>query len=188
MNPRPPPPAEQPLDALLPEIAAGDQGAFADFYRRTSPQLFGFVLRILRRRDKAEEVVQDTYLRVWRRAGDWRPDYGSAMTWVASIAHHRAVDVLRRDGRLVPLDPDAPEPPDPSPAADPLALAIAGDEALRLKHCLESLEPKPREAIVTAYFEGLTHEELAARMAAPLGTVKSWIRRGLVRLKECLEP
>jgi RNA polymerase sigma-70 factor (ECF subfamily) len=176
------------LEVLIAAVARGDRAAFADLYAATSPQLFAVALRILKRRDRAEEALQDAYVSLWRRAGDYRPARGSAFAWMASIVRYRAIDLVRRDRALVPLD-DAPERAtwaDPGPS--PFDAASASAEARRLKACLDSLEEKPRAAIMMAYYEGLTHEELAGRLATPLGTVKSWIRRGLAKLKECLGP
>lgn len=174
------------LEDLLRAVAAGDRVAFGRLYDLAAPHLFPIALRILRRRDRAEEILQDAFVSIWRRAGDWSPERGSARTWLSSIVHHRAIDAIRREGRLVQLDEEAHgEMPDDAP--DAFDLASAGEDAKRLAACLEGLEAQPRRAIRLAYWRGLSHEELAVELGAPMGTVKSWIRRGLQRLKTCLE-
>lgn len=174
------------LEELIHSVARGEASAFRRLYDAMAPHLFSVALRIVRRRDKAEEVLQDAFTNVWRRAGDWQPDRGGAATWLTSIVHHRAIDMIRREGRLQPLDDDyAERQEDPGP--DAVALVAAGEDARRLGRCLETLEDRPREAIRLAYWDGLTHEELAERLQAPVGTVKSWVRRGLIRLKDCLD-
>ena len=175
-----------PKDLLL-AVAGGERDAFAALYRATSPQLFALALRILRRRDAAEEVLQEAFVNVWRHAVDYRPEKGAAMGWMATIVRNRALDRLRRARPETPLD-EAPERHGwTDPAPDPLAKATMSEEARRLDTCLERLEEGPRRAIRLAFYEGLTHEELTARLDAPLGTIKSWVRRGLMRLKTCLE-
>jgi len=176
------------LDSLIEATAAGDRAAFGELYDAAAPQLFGLALRILKRRDWAEDVLQETLLSAWRNAGAYRRDLGSGKAWLTVILRNRALDRLRREAsaRLDDSGGDVPEIADPSPSA--LDLTIAGDAGQRLMTCLDQLEETQRHAILMAYFDGLTHEQLAARMASPLGTVKSWIRRGLQRLKGCLEP
>jgi RNA polymerase sigma-70 factor (ECF subfamily) len=176
------------LEPLIEASAAGDRAAFAALYDAAAPQLFGLALRILKRRDWAEDVLQEALVSAWRNAGDYRRALGSGKTWLTVILRNRALDRLRREAaaRLADGGGDLPDVADPAPSA--LDLAIAGDDGRRLKDCLDTLEDMQKRAIVLAYYDGLTHEQLAARLAAPLGTVKSWIRRGLMRLKGCLEP
>ncbi len=183
-----PPPGNLPLTELIAATARGDRPAFAALYAATSPQLFAVALRIMRRRDRAEEVLQDAFVSIWKRARDYDAAKGSALTWMASIVRHRAIDMLRRERATVGLDdaPGAEAWADPGP--DPFEATATNAEARRVRDCLDTLEGKQREAILLAYYEGLTQEELAGRLAAPLGTVKSWVRRGLLRLKDCLEP
>ena len=174
-------------DRMLIACQTGDTAAFSGLYRLTSPQLFGLALRILRRRDWAEEAVQECFVTIWRRAKDYRPDLGPALPWITVILRNKCLDRLRREKPLQPLDESAAaERPDEGPS--PLEGTLAADDARRLKGCVDQLEDDQRKSILLAYYEGLTHEQLAARLAAPLGTVKSWIRRGLQRLKRCLEP
>lgn len=172
---------------MLIACQGGDREAFSGLYRIASPQLFGLALRILRRRDWAEEALQECFVTVWRRAGDYKPDLGPAMPWITVILRNKCLDRLRREKPLQPLDDSAAaERPDDAPS--PLENAMASADAKRLKGCVEELDGQQKTSILLAYYEGLTHEQLSERMAAPLGTVKSWIRRGLQRLKKCLEP
>ena len=173
--------------SLLTAVAGGDERAFATLYTATSGKLFGVILRILNRRDWAEEVLQEAYMKLWRSAADYRPEKGAPITWMTAIARNSAIDRRRRERGELSLDavPDRDEWPDPDPS--PLDWAIAGAEARRLKACLDELEPPQRDCIVMAMCEGYTHQELAERLDTPLGTIKSWIRRSLARLKDCLE-
>ena len=183
-----PPPGNLPLTELLAATARGERPAFAALYAAASPQLFAVALRIMKRRDRAEEVLQDAFVSIWKRARDYDAAKGSALTWMASIVRHRAIDLLRRERPSVSLD-DAPGQESwAAPGPDPFEATAASAEAKRVRDCLQTLEGKQREAIQLAYYEGITQEELATRLAAPLGTVKSWVRRGLLRLKDCLEP
>lgn len=173
-------------EALLQACAGGDQTALHSLYSATSPQLFGLAVGILRNRDLAEDVVQDSFVQVWRHARSFDPDRGTAMAWLARIVRNKCFDLLRRRGRESPLD-DAVmaswEDPSPSPAE----LTGLSQDARRLRACLEQLEESPRRSLMLAYYEGLTFEQVAGRLRAPLGTVKSWIRRSLIRLKGCME-
>ena len=175
------------LESLIEASAAGNRAAFSALYDAAAPQLFGLALRILKRRDWAEDVLQETLISAWRNAGDYRRELGSGKAWLTVILRNRALDRLRREtaARLEPAGDAMREVTDPSPSA--LDLTISGEAGRRLTACLDQLEEVQKRAILLAYFDGLTHEELAARIAAPLGTVKSWIRRGLQRLKGCLE-
>jgi len=172
--------------ALLRACATGDSAALARLYDATAAQLFGLALRIVRRRELAEEVVQDAFVSAWRNAGRYDERRGTAMAWLATIVRNRALDQLRRLGRERPLDPAAVERWE-DPAQGPAELAALSEDGRRLGRCLDELEEAPRRSILLAYFEGMTVEEVAERMAAPLGTVKSWVRRSLQRLRSCLE-
>lgn len=174
------------LAQLVERAATGDRSALAELYRATAPQLFGLALGIVRRRDLAEEALQECFMAVWRHAGRFDAERGSAMAWMARILRNECFDLRARLGRETSLDPAVAEAL-VDPAAGPLALAEGSAEARALQRCLGELEAKPREGVLLAYYQGLTFEEVAARMGAPLGTVKSWIRRSLMRLKQCLE-
>jgi RNA polymerase sigma-70 factor, ECF subfamily len=183
-----PAPGNPELTELIAAVAGGDRQGLARLYAATSPQLFGVALRIMKRRDRAEEVLQDAFVSIWQRARDYDAAKGSVMTWMASIVRNRAIDVLRRDRPSVSID-DAPgQERWASPDPDPFEATLASAEARRVRDCLDTLDPKPRQAILLAYYDGLTQEELASKLATPLGTIKSWVRRGLLRLKDCLEP
>ena len=173
---------------LLVATAAGDRAAFAELYRQTAGQLLGLAQRMLRDRAAAEEVIQEGFIRIWSRAGEFQPDRGAAMAWMVTIVRNGAIDRLRKERPSVPIDavPEREEWQDPG--ADPLTITIMSAEARALRGCLDQLDEAPRRAIMLAYWHGLSHEELAQKVDAPLGTVKSWIRRGLARLKNCLEP
>ena len=176
------------LDTLLGAVAAGDQGAFQRLYNSTSGKLFGVIFRIVRRRDVAEEVLQDTYLAIWHHAGDYRAERGSPIAWMATIGRNRALNRRRGERETVPLDDpnNIPLSPDKSTAVGDLDWAEVGADARKLRGCLENLEDGPRSCILLAMVEGYTHQELAKRLGSPLGTIKSWIRRGLASLKNCL--
>jgi RNA polymerase sigma factor (sigma-70 family) len=175
------------LAAALARVASGDQAALQIVYRDTSAKLFGVCLRILRDNGEAEDVLQDVYITVWRRAGTFDPDRASPITWLVAIARNRAIDRLRSSTntrRALPID-DAVEVKDSAPSA--LAQVESSEEHRRLMDCLGELEPRHAGAIRSAFLDGATYEELARRMDVPLGTMKSWIRRSLMRLKDCLE-
>ncbi len=165
----------------------GEKAALETIYAATSAKLFGICLRILRNRQDAEDVLQEVYLNVWRRAGSFDPARASPITWLATLARNRAIDRLRSAKRSAGTEPvdAALEVADPSP--DALAAIESGEEARRLAGCIGELEERTAGAIRAAFFGGLTYSDLAERDGVPLGTVKSWIRRGLMKLKECLQ-
>jgi len=175
------------LAAAMQRIAAGDRAALEFVYRATSAKLFGICLRITGNRSEAEDALQDVYVSLWNTAGRFDPARASAVSWLAVFARNRAIDRLRRRRRVdqsAPLEAAA-EVADARPLAD--ATLLAGEERARVHGCLEQLDEPQRGAIRTAFFDGLTYAELAERRDVPLGTAKSWIRRGLARLKACLE-
>jgi len=178
--------AIDPLTDLMPRIAAGDRAALRQLYQATSAKLFGVCLRILSNRDESEDVLQEVYITIWRRADRFEAGRASVMTWVSTIARNRAIDRLRARGPLAYAEQvEELEIDDGQPRADTLLEAAQSGEALG--KCLSELDDRTEKVIRTAFFEGVTYEALAARMDAPLGTVKSWIRRGLAKLKGCLE-
>ncbi|WP_220129652.1 sigma-70 family RNA polymerase sigma factor [Sphingomonas chungangi] len=173
------------LAATLRRVAAGDRAAFEDVYRRTSVKLFGVCLRILPVRQEAEEALQEAYLSVWRRAGTFDVAKGSAMTWLITLTRNRAVDRLRSGGKVATAPIElADDVPDPTPPAS--TLLEIGEDQQRLAYCLGTLDGGDAGLIRTAFFEGSTYAELASRAATPLGTIKSRIRRALLKLKDCL--
>jgi RNA polymerase sigma factor (sigma-70 family) len=170
----------------MPRIAGGDRGALRQLYDATSAKLFGVCLRILSDREESEDVLQEVYLTIWRRADRFDSTRASVTTWVSTIARNRAIDRLRARGPLAHAEQvDELEIADGAVGAETL-LEIAGEDA-RLHGCLKQLDDRTGQVIRTAFFEGVTYEALAMRMDTPLGTVKSWIRRGLAKLKGCLE-
>ena len=176
------------LVAALGAIANGDRSALQQLYRDTSAKLYGVVVRILDDAAEAEDVLQDIYLTIWKRAGAFEPERGlSPITWLVAIARNKAIDRLRATGRVRATRPleEAGEIADGAPA--PTEALERADEAVALARCMGQLDPKHAETVRTAFFEGVTYEALAVRIGAPVGTVKSWIRRSLQRLRSCLE-
>jgi RNA polymerase sigma-70 factor (ECF subfamily) len=175
----------QELNALLARVARGDRAALDLLYARTSAKLYGVVLRIVQRREVADDVLQDVYVRVWGQAGRFAPDKGSAIAWLATIARNIAIDHVRQSKRFV-SDEDAGLAERADDARSALDVLEHDDEARRLKTCLDALEPERRALVVAAYFDGASREDLAARAGAPVGTIKTWLHRSLKQLKDCL--
>jgi len=180
------------LAELIARVALADQRAFADLYRQTSSHLFSVALRIVRERGIAEELLQEAYVNVWHHAGSYAAERAQPTTWLTAIVRNRCLDhVRKRDLDTVSMtrdaDDDAPELALPDGGPGPAEMLLAGADAHAIRDCVERLEGGSRQAIALAFFQGLTHGELAQHLAQPLGTVKSWIRRGLERLKGCLE-
>jgi len=173
------------LGDLLIRTGSEDRAAFGELYDLTSAKLFGIALRICGDRAAAEDVVHEVYLLIWRRAGAWEPGRASPISWMATIARNRAIDWRRAAGVRAAQPIEAADAV-PDPAPDALALAATGDERARLFGCMDGLDPRTRAAIRTAFFDGLTYREVAIREATPLATIKSVIRRGLIRLRDCL--
>lgn len=176
--------AEVPLADLLGATARGDRAALRAVYQRQSVRLFGIANAILRDRDAAADALQDAFLRISQRAAQFDPARGEAGAWLAGIVRHAALDLARRRGREVPTDD--PALGDQPVAAEALEAVAAAAEGRRLRDCLAALEEKNRQGILLAFVHGLSHAQVAARLDLPLGTVKSWIRRGLLQLRECL--
>jgi RNA polymerase sigma-70 factor (ECF subfamily) len=175
------------LAAAINRVAAGDKAALRLVYSETSAKLFGVCLRILGERSEAEDVLQEVYLTVWRKAASYDESVASPITWLVAIARNRSIDRLRAGGASrasLPIEA-ASEVPDPGMSAVE-RLEIDEDQA-RLRDCLHELEERQQAAIRAAFLDGSTYDELATRVGVPLGTMKSWIRRGLMKLRECLE-
>mgnify|MGYP002784441415 CR=1 FL=1 len=177
------------LVTALADVSRGDRAALRKLYSLTSAKLFGICLRICGNTASAEDVLQTVYLKVWDRAGQFEAERASPMTWLATIARNAAIDWQRSvAGRPVAAaaltDSIAETVADDGPAAD--ALIIGKQTDSRLHQCLGELEGRTHHCIRAAFFEGLTYAELAEREQVPLGTMKSWIRRGLTRLKACI--
>ncbi len=184
------------LSDLLARCGLGDRAAFAELYRLTSAPLLGVVLRVQGDRTLAEDVLQEVYVNVWRAAGSFNAAQSQPMTWLTSIARNRAIDSLRR-AQAQPqtisgeADPESEEDSllerQADPNAGPLALLERASDARELHTCMQALSAAQRQSLALAFYDGLTHSEVAEHMSQPLGTVKSWVRRGLVTLKGCLE-
>lgn len=174
------------LAEVLWRVGQEDRAALRTLYDLTGAKLFGICLRICGERQAAEDVLQEVYLTIWKRAGGYEPGRASPVTWLATIARNRAIDWRRAQGsRVMTVIEDALPIADARPLASETMVADA--EATRLHLCLDTLEERQRTAIRAAFFDGLSYPELAARQAVPLGTMKSWVRRGLARLRECVE-
>jgi len=175
------------LEALLSRCASKDSAAFAVLYEGVSPLLLAVLLRMLRRRDLAEDVLQDVFVKVWERAGEFDRIRGRPLAWLVAIARYRAID-LKRGTRptIVLTDVGADAEPalqveDPGDTSDWRGMRAA------LQRCLELIAAPQRRCLVLAYQGGLTHEEISRTVGEPLGTVKSWVRRSLQNLRRCLE-
>ncbi|PXW96544.1 RNA polymerase sigma-70 factor (ECF subfamily) [Sphaerotilus hippei] len=196
----PQPPAEraQELADLLSRTALGDRQAFARLYERTSAHLLGVILRIQRRHDLAEDLLQEVYVSLWRHAGSFDAQRAQALTWMSSVARHRAIDSLRRlhtqpqtlsshraghdeeDDHDMLQDFASADP-------DPQDLLDSAVQARAMQTCLGTLNADQKQSLALAFYQGLTHAEVAEHLKQPLGSVKSWVRRGLQALRGCLE-
>jgi RNA polymerase sigma-70 factor (ECF subfamily) len=165
--------------------AAGDRRALQRLYEEEAARMIAVAQRVVRRRELAEEVVQETFIQIWRKASSFDPAAGSARAWIYTIVRNRALNLVR-DGRREDL-------------AEPETLALMRDqdhpgedafgmlaESSRLKHCLETLDRDKRDSLLMAYVSGFSHGEIAGRLKVPVGTAKAWVRRGLVALKDCM--
>lgn len=167
------------LIELLAQTRLGNRRAFSQLYERTSAHLYGLTLRILRDESLAQEAVQDAYIQIWQKAQTYNESRGGARTWMGSIARYRALDLLRSRKRLDVMA----EPPEPE-AIDPSGSWL---DQTDLQRCWPELSDEQRQAVALSFINGYSHAELAERLDTPLGTVKSWVRRGLMALKACLE-
>jgi RNA polymerase sigma-70 factor, ECF subfamily len=174
----------QDIEQLIARVALGDRVAFSSLYAATSAKLFGICLRVLKDRTDAEDVLQETYIKIWNNAGRYQVSGYSPITWLVAIARNQSIDRLRaRKPDTAELDV-AEEIADE--AATPEQNVVAGGEALRLQTCLDKLSPGRAEAVKAAYIEGYSYQELADRLQQPLNTVRTWLRRSLISLKDCL--
>ncbi len=174
------------LEDLLAATAEGDRGAFRELYDRCSAKLFGVILRILRNRHKSEDVLQDVFLKIWQKAGSYNPAQGRPITWMATIARNRAIDIVRAA---------RPEQSVEEPGDEEEIFRLGGHDAEdvdvveleALRFCLAEMKEDDRNYVLLAYYEGYSREELADRFASPVGTIKTRLRRGLLALRTCLE-
>ncbi|HEV7318739.1 MAG TPA: sigma-70 family RNA polymerase sigma factor [Ensifer sp.] len=176
---------DEDIAGLLGRVSLGDREAFAELYRQTSPKLFGICLRILGNRGEAEEALQEIYVKIWQRAGRFSQGQAAAMSWLAAIARNQAIDLIRARKPAANVIDEAYDLADP--AADPEKSAVVKAEGRRIDACMEELEKDRAEAVRRAYVEGLSYQELADNFAVPLNTMRTWLRRSLLKLRECME-
>ena len=173
------------LADLLRQVAARDTTAFAALYKQTSAKLYGVVARVLTRGDVAADVLQEAYVRIWEKAGDFDPVKGSPLAWMATIARNRALDEVRRvrpislEGQPEGFEPAAEE-------IDPLATRERSEGLAALVDCLKALDEEKRAVVLLAYYRGLSREALAKRFGRPVPTIKTWLHRSLAQLRDCL--
>jgi RNA polymerase sigma-70 factor (ECF subfamily) len=186
-------PENQRLVDLLQRVAQQDHDSFKQLYDLTSAHLYGVAIRLLRKRELADEILQDAYINVWQQAASYSAALATPMTWLMCIVRNKSLDRLRK-GKIECDTTDALEQDDASERqeeladpCDPCDLFAAAMEKYDLKHCMSLLEPPQRQALALAYYNGLSHAELAQHLQVPLGTAKAWVRRGLARLKKCYE-
>lgn len=172
---------EAQVAAALARCASGDRTALRVIYDAEAPRMVGVARRMLRRQDLAEEAVQDTFMRVWRAARSFDPQKGAARSWLYAILRNSALSILRDESRFT-SDEDAADQAAPMTES---ALARL-PEASALRRCLEQLDPSRRSVVILSYVHGLSHGEMAGKLGVPLGTVKSWARRSLISLQECM--
>lgn len=172
-------PFPENAEDLLAKTALGSREAFRDLYQLTVAHLFPVALRILKQRDRAEEAVQDAYVQIWNKADQFHASRGAAGAWMSTIVRYRALDQLRRR----PPEQSDNDLPETADTQDDIGRMQVGSD---LQLCFEDLSAEQQQAVSLAYLEGLSHAELSQRLTTPLGTVKSWVRRGLLALRECL--
>lgn len=177
--------SREQLSDLMRRVAGGDREAFAAVYQATSAKLFGIIVRICNRRDLAEEVLQEVYVTLWQKAGEFDAARASPITWLATIARNRALDLKRR---ITPTSiEDTPSVMQlASEAEHPLEGIARSQDLARLMRCLEALESERRDIVLLAYREGLSREDLATRFGRPVATIKTWLHRSLIQLRQCL--
>jgi len=176
------------LMELLARTALADQRAFAELYRLTSAHLYGVALRILRESGAAEDVLQESFVSVWSHAGSYVSSRSQPLTWLTSIVRNRCLDHLRRrEVETIAIDDDEHGMTIADEGPSPLELLLSGADARAVRNCVEALETGQKQAVALAFYRGLTHSQLARHLKQPLGTVKSWVRRALERLKACLD-
>jgi RNA polymerase sigma-70 factor (ECF subfamily) len=186
------------LSDLLARTGLGDRAAFATLYARTSAHLLGVVMRIQRDRALAEDILQEVYVNVWRAAQSFDAAQSQPLTWLTSVARNRAIDSLRRAQAQPQLKANLSTTANEDEETDvydtvaddapgPLDLLSRASDARALSACMQGLSAQQRQSVALAFFDGLSHAEVAESMREPLGTVKSWVRRALMSLKNCLE-
>jgi RNA polymerase sigma-70 factor (ECF subfamily) len=176
--------ADASLELLIARVAEGDRQAFASLYTATSAKLFGLALRIVRERAVAEDVMQECWIRIWNNAARYDMAAGRPVTWLAAVARNAAIDAVRQKQLHRRRHED-----DEGDALAAVPAPSAGDPMERrgIERCLGELEDEHRACVLLAYVEGYSREELAGRYDKPVGTIKTWLHRGLKRLKDCLD-
>ncbi|AWL04340.1 sigma-70 family RNA polymerase sigma factor [Massilia oculi] len=189
-------PENQRLVNLLARVALRDQQAFKELYDLTSAHLYGVALRYLRTASTAEDILQEAYINVWQQAGTYAATLSAPMTWLISVVRNKSLDHLRKFKRemestvqsIDAVDAGAEGQVDAiADHADPHELFSAATEAMVLKRCVAQLDAPQRQSLALAFYDGLSHSELAEHLRVPLGTAKAWVRRGLERLRKCIE-
>ncbi len=186
MTSQPPSQNSDPLAQWIGRCALRDHGAFVELYQATAAKLFGIVLRILKNEARAEEALQEVYIKIWNAAGSYNASRGRPMTWLINIARNLALDLhraamSRHEGECETLDLDL------ACDADPVNDTETAAELGRLRHCLQTLSTDQQACLLMVYHEGYTPSEVARRRQWPLGTVKTWLRRGLLSLRDCMK-
>jgi RNA polymerase sigma-70 factor, ECF subfamily len=173
------------LVGLLAAVANGDEAAFERLYEATRAKLYGVLLRILGRPELADEVMQETYLKVWKMAGKFDPNLASPITWMVAMARNRAIDIVRKRGELsIEEEPEAMAVAAETPP--PLARREMTEELKRLLACLGKLDPEKQRIVLLAYYSGWSREQLAKKLDIPVNTIKTWLRRSLLEVRACL--
>lgn len=172
------------IEDMIARVGLGDRAAFSALYDATSAKLFGVCLRVLRNRAEAEDALQDVYIRIWQKAGSYAAGGHSPMTWLITLTRNLAIDRLR--ARRAPAEDIDALPGISDAGPTPEAAAIAASERARIDACLDTLETARADAVRGAYLQGDSYQELAARHGVPLNTMRTWLRRSLLKLKECL--
>ena len=185
-------PENQRLVNLLARVALRDQHAFKELYDLTSAHLYGVALRYLRTTSTAEEILQEAYINVWQQAGTYAATLSSPMTWLISVVRNKALDHLRKFKRETETTESVDKAGEGqveaiAEHADPHELFSAATEAIVLRRCVALLDAPQRQSLALAFYDGLSHSELAEHLRVPLGTAKAWVRRGLERLRKCIE-
>ncbi|MGY9048516.1 hypothetical protein P775_03820 [Puniceibacterium antarcticum] len=173
------------IESLIARVALGDRKAFSTLYDQTSAKLFGVALRVLNNRASAEDVLQETYMKIWRRADRYASNGMSPMSWLIAIARNTAIDRLRATRDSANLDDVSNHLVASGPT--PEQSVVAAGEAARITECLGKLEAEKGQAVRGAYLQGLSYAELAEKFSVPLNTMRTWLRRSLISLKECME-
>jgi RNA polymerase sigma-70 factor, ECF subfamily len=171
---------------LLGAVARGDETAFERLYDATRAKLYGVLLRILGRQALAEEVMTETYLKIWKMADGFDPTMASPITWMVAMARNRAIDIVRKRGDLS-VEEEAEAPEAGSEAPQPLARREMTEDLKRLLSCLGRLDPEKQRIVLLAYYSGWSRDQLAQKLDIPVNTIKTWLRRSLLEIRECVE-